>query len=102
MTKVDTKDNETEPLHFPNPSRSYDETGHGVRFWGYDRTMEISFFVEDDALNKVSPETSADETGFLNAFDVNRNRICAVAWDIYLRRHKAAHIFAYTLTDSDF
>ena len=102
MNEAETKNAKTEPLHFPNPSRSYDEAGHGVRFWGYDRTMEISFFVEDGALTKVSPETSADESGFLNTFDVNRDRICTVAWDVYSRRRKSTHIFAFTLTDSDF
>lgn len=102
MTKADKRNSQADPLNFPNPSRSYDETGHGVRFWGYDRAFELSFFVEDRALSKVSPETSADEAGFLNAFDVNRDQICAVAWDIYLRRHKAAHLFSYTLTASDF
>ncbi len=102
MTTAATTSAETELPNFPNPSRNYDETGHGVRFWGYDRTIEVSFFVENDALTKVSPGTSADEAGFLNAFDVNRDQICAVAWDHYLRRRKAAHIFAFTLTDSDF
>ena len=32
-------------LNFPNASRSYDSTRHAVRFWGYDSTMETSFFV---------------------------------------------------------
>ena len=102
MTKARKSDADIPPLNFPNPSRSYDERGHGVRFWGYDKTFEISFFVEDGALSKVSPETSTDETGFLNSFDVNRDRIRAVAGDIYSRRRKAAHIFSYTLTGSDF
>lgn len=102
MTRTGRRNAEAEPLNFPNPSRSYDETRHGVRFWGYDRTIEISFFVEEGALSKVGPETSSDEAGFLNTFDLNRNRICAVAWDIYSRRHKASYIYSYTLTDSDF
>lgn len=87
-----------EPLDFPNPSRSYDATRHGVRFWGYDQTLEISFVVDEDALSKVSPETEADEAGFLNAFDSHRDRICAVAGKIYSRRSKAS----YTLKESDF
>lgn len=102
MFKAGRRNAETGPNNFPNPSRSYDETRHGVRFWGYDRTLEISFLVEDAALSKVSPETSADEAGFLNTFDVNRNQICAVAWGIYSRDRKASYIYSYTLTDSDF
>jgi hypothetical protein len=89
-------------LNFPNPSRSYDETGHGVRFWGYDQTLEVSFFVEAGALSKVRPDTTETEAGFLNTFDVNRDRICKVASNIYSRSRKASYIFSYTLTSSDF
>jgi hypothetical protein len=89
-------------LNFPNPSRSYDDTGHGVRFWGYDQTFEISFFVEEEALSKVNPGTTADEAGFLNTFDDNRDRICKVAGNIYSRRRKASYVFSYILTESDF
>jgi hypothetical protein len=89
-------------LSFPNPSRSYDDTGRGVRFWGYDQTIEISFFLEEEALSKINPETRTNETGFLNTFDVNRDRICKVAGSIYSRRRKASYIFSYTLMNSDF
>lgn len=102
MTKAHNRNADAEPLNFPNPSRSYDETRHGVRFWGYNQTFEVSFFVEGGALSKVSPETMADEAGFLNTFDVNRDRICAVAGNVYSRRRKASYIYSYTLTDSDF
>jgi hypothetical protein len=37
-------------LHFANPSRSYDPTRRAVRFWGYHRSMEVSFFVAEEAL----------------------------------------------------
>ena len=102
MIEAGKRNAEAEPHNFPNPSRSYDETRHGVRFWGYDRTFEISFLVEDAALSKVSPDTSADEAGFLNTFDIYRDQICIVAWDIYTRDRKVPYIYSYTLTDSDF
>ena len=89
-------------LDFPNPSRSYDETRHGVRFWGYDRTFEVSFFVEEGALWKINSETRADEVGFLRTFDLNRGRIQKVAGNVYSRRHKDSHVFSFSLTDSDF
>ena len=89
-------------LSFPNPSRSYDDNGHGVRFWGYDQTFEIAFFVEEGALSKVNPGTTADETGFLHTFDDHRDRICKVAGNIYSRRRKAAYVFSFILTASDF
>jgi hypothetical protein len=98
MAKTIRRKAKSEPLNFPNPSRSYDGTRHGVCFWGYDQTLEISFVVEEAALSKVSPETRADKAGFLDAFDLHRERILAVAGRIYSGRHKAS----YTLTDSDF
>ncbi len=89
-------------VSFPNPSRSYDDKNHGVCFWGYDKTFEISFFVEDKALSKVNPETEKDETGFLNTFDDNRDRMCEVAKTIYSKRGRASSVLSFTLTVSDF
>jgi hypothetical protein len=40
-------------LHFPNPSRSYDPTRRAVQFWGYDHSMEVSFFVAEEALRRL-------------------------------------------------
>jgi hypothetical protein len=36
-------------LHFPNPSRYFDEKSSRILFWGYDRTIEVSFFLETAA-----------------------------------------------------
>jgi len=41
-------------INFPNSSRSYDVTRHAVRFCGYDRSMESSFFIMVDALDSAS------------------------------------------------
>ena len=64
-------------IEFPNHSRSYDQTRRAVRFWGYDSALEASFFIEEDALRRIQPDTRPDELGFLNAFDCNRDVICA-------------------------
>jgi hypothetical protein len=56
-------------LNFPNLSRSFDATRNTVRFWGYDRAMEISFIVEAGALRSLEPEMSGTEAGILKAFD---------------------------------
>ncbi len=40
-------------LNFTNESRSYDATRHAVRFWGYDGSREVSFFVTEDALRRL-------------------------------------------------
>jgi uncharacterized protein DUF1488 len=72
-------------LHFGNPSRSYDPTRHAVRFWGYDRSTEVSFFVAEDALLRLRPSTASKDSDFLQAFDAHRDRICAVAAKVYAR-----------------
>jgi hypothetical protein len=85
-------------LIFPNPSRSYDPTRGVVRFWGYQSSIECSFFVTTGALRKVQPNMQADEAGFLEAFDANRDRICAVA-DVVFRRGRKG---SYELVTADF
>jgi hypothetical protein len=44
---------QTMSITFPNPSRSYDASIGAVRFWGYDRAMEASFFVTVAALQSI-------------------------------------------------
>jgi hypothetical protein len=85
-------------LSFPNHSRSYDSTRHAVRFWGYDSAMETSFFVTVEALRKLNPDTSFDEADLLNAFDSNRDLICATAARVYKRGNKGS----YDLVAADF
>ena len=87
-------------LTFPNPSRSFDAAKNRVRFWGYDSTLEISFFVEADALKQLCPEMSSVEAGFLKAFDTARTRIYEVANKSYVRSSKGTH--AYILAAEDF
>jgi hypothetical protein len=85
-------------LNFTNPSRSYDETRTCVRFWGHDGALEVAFFVEEDALKRISPGTRHSETALLTAFDRNRNQILKVAGIVYSRGRKGS----YTLVASDF
>jgi len=88
-------------LSFPNQSRSFDESKNRVRFWGYDRAMEISFFVEEDALKQLCPETSKEEAELLKAFDATRDQIYEVANKIYGRGGKKG-TYAYILAAKDF
>jgi hypothetical protein len=84
-------------LSFPNQSRSYDPRQNRVRFWAHDASLEIPFFVEADALCHIAPKATRDETGMLNAFDLNRDRICAAADRVYVRHRRGS----YTLAVSD-
>ncbi|MEO6947486.1 MAG: DUF1488 domain-containing protein [Nitrobacter sp.] len=72
-------------IDFPNHSRSYDPTRRAVRFWGHDSAIEASFFIEEGALKKIEPNARLDESGYLKAFDLNRDLICAAAAKIYVR-----------------
>jgi hypothetical protein len=72
-------------INFPNRSRSYDATRRAVRFWGYDRCMETSFFVTVDALKQIQPNLQLDAVELLRAFDINRDRIQAAAAKVYAR-----------------
>ena len=87
-------------LNFPNESRSFDEAKKRVRFWGYDRSMEISFFVDEDALRKLHPDTNDDEDGFLQTFDTAREVIHATATKVYAR--SASQSYSFVLTAPDF
>ena len=78
-------------IAFPNYSRSYDRTRHAVRFWGYDSAMEASFFIDEGALRRIQPDTRPDESGFLNAFDSNRDVICAAAARVYVRGSRGSY-----------
>ena len=87
-------------LSFPNPCRSFDAGRSRVCFWGYDSTIEITFFIEADALKQLCPEMSGLESGFLQAFDAVRNKIHEVADKVYTRGGKGT--CAYILSTGDF
>lgn len=72
-------------LTFPNESRSYDARRNLIRFWGYDSALEISFFVEVDALNTLQTQTRDLEEGYLKAFDAARDRIYDTARKVYAK-----------------
>ncbi len=77
-------------INFPNRSRSYDATRHAVRFWGYDQSMERSFFVSAEALARIQPDAH-DAVELLRAFDNNRDRIYAIAAKVYARGRRGSY-----------
>jgi hypothetical protein len=83
---------------FPNQSRSYDPARNAVRFWGYDSTLEASFFIAADALRRLQPGVAHDEASLLRAFDANRDLICTTAARLYSRGSRPF----YELIASDF
>ena len=85
-------------IDFPNHSRSYDSTRRAVRFWGHDSAIEASFYIDEDAMTRIQPGVRLDESGFLCAFDANRDRICAAAAKVYVRGSRGS----YDLGAADF
>jgi hypothetical protein len=78
-------------IEFPNHSRSYDRTRRAVRFWGHDSAIEASFFIEEEALKRIQPNTGYDESSLLHAFDSNRDLICAAAAKVYVRGTRGSY-----------
>ena len=53
--------------------------------------MEASFFINEDALRRIQPDTRPDESGFLDVFDSNRDLICASAARVYVRGSRGSY-----------
>jgi len=78
-------------LNFSNPSRSYDATRHAVHFWGYDTSLEVSFFVTDDALRKLAADRELAEKDYLKAFDTHSHKIHVAAGKVYERGSRGSY-----------
>ena len=88
-------------LSFPNASRSYCGSKKCVRFSGYDTVKEISFFLEVEALSKLTPHALESEAAVLRAFDEFREHIEQVAGLVYAVS-RPSRSFTYHLSASDF
>lgn len=86
-------------INFPNASRFYDHTRQAVRFWGYDQSMEASFFISAETLRRLSPEAPNNETALLQAFDRHCTRIREAAARLYGNGRKGG---SYDLHPSHF
>ena len=78
-------------LRFPNPCRSFDASKGRVCFWGYDCAIEVSFFIATDALKLLCPEMRDMESGFLQTFDAERERIHDLANRVYERDNNGTY-----------
>ncbi len=79
-------------LHFPNPSRSFDDSNDRICFWGYDSAIEVSFFIEAGALKRLSPDMNGTEKELLGAFDNDISRIHEMAEKIYSRSSRGSAV----------
>jgi hypothetical protein len=71
-----------------------------VCFWGYDKSIEVSFYLDVRALQKLSHGASELEADCLEAFDASSNQIHKVASRIHGKR--GGSVYAHTLTEDDF
>lgn len=78
-------------LNFSNQSRSYDVTRHAVRFWGYDGSREVSFFITADALRWLQASATDTEETLIGAFDTHCARIRVIAAKVYGRGRKGSY-----------
>ena len=76
---------------FCSDNRDQFTTRRAVRFWGHDSAIEASFFINEDALRQIQPDAGRDESGFLSAFDSNRDLICAAAAKLYVRGSRGSY-----------
>lgn len=56
--------------------------------------MEVTFFLEEEALLLLAPNADRNENGILGAFDANRNRIHEVATKAYGGRKTHSYVLA--------
>jgi hypothetical protein len=47
--------------------------------------IEAAFFIDQDALTRIQPDVRLDESGLLDVFDANREKIRAAAARVYVR-----------------
>lgn len=87
-------------VSFPNPSRSFNETRNCVCFWGYDKSIEVSFYLDVCALQKLSPGISELEADCLEAFDTESTQIHKVAAKVH--RLSGGAVYSHKLSVDDF
>jgi hypothetical protein len=87
---------------FPNSSRSFDDSKHRVCFWGYDKTVEVSFYIGVEALQKIRNGVGSAEAELLSAFDAALDKIHEVAASVYANSSRGKGVYNYTLHPEDF
>lgn len=86
-------------LNFPNQSRNFESARNRIQFWGYDSAIEITFFLEADALLKICPGLKLDEVECLKAFDSMLEDIHQIARNVYQRNRDRVYVYALHAKD---
>lgn len=89
-------------IQFPNSSRSFDESKNRICFWGYDKSMEVSFYVGAEAIQKMRKGVGSAEVELLAAFDAALDKIHEVAAKVYSKSSRGKGTYTYILCADDF
>jgi hypothetical protein len=89
-------------IQFPNASRSFDESKNRVCFWGYDNTIEVSFYVGVEALQRIRKGIGSAESEILVAFDAIVDNIHQVATKVYANNSRRQGRYSCILNAEDF
>lgn len=89
-------------IQFPNTSRSFDERKNRICFWGYDRTIEVSFYIGAEVLQTIRKGVGSAEAELLAAFDSALEKIHAVAAKVYAKSSRGKGNYTYILYAEDF
>lgn len=89
-------------IEFPNISRSFDESKNRICFWGYDKTIEVSFYISAEVLQRIQKGVGSAESELLAAFDAVVDKIHAVAAKVYANSSRGKGKYTYVLNPEDF
>ena len=89
-------------VQFPNSSRSFDKSKNRVCFWGYDDTMEVSFYVGAEALQRLRKGVGSAEAELLAAYDAALEKIHQVAAKVYANSGRGKGSYSCILGADDF
>ncbi len=90
---------QNQTLSFPNESRSFDEASDRIRFWAYDGAIEVSFFVEGDAIRHLSKAMPSTEAELLAVFDSSRQLLHHTAERVYRLSPRGSYTCVLTAED---
>jgi hypothetical protein len=71
-----------------------------VCFWGYQNSIEVSFYLDVSALQKLTDGKMELEADCLEAFDVASDQIHKVAAKIHKQR--GGGVYSHALSEEDF
>lgn len=69
-------------------------------FWGYDSSIEVAFYLDVGALQKLDRRTTDLEADCLEAFDTAAKQIQEVASKVH--RKSGGAVYSHNLSEDDF